>query len=458
MPPVIFLASLCLGFGFKDKEGWTEHESNFTKILQDLGGNSPDVSEAKPKMSIEKASKSSRARVHYSKFTRGKDLTQYSQKDLANIFGKKLLESDNSGAVGNYRSKPEGDDEPKTFGFGFNGTESQTNGDFVTKGKIKEDENDEPKSFGFGYKSNDVQTKNKFSFVSYVSATDTDNNVSKKKKNKKNSDKSPPVNDDSKKIEKDKNMTEAAATVMPNPDVENKCEKKSKNELSVETNSNGFGNPNFSESFNNSGLDETIVNNLYEVVRKKKSKTVQVCNGQNFTESGTVEANGDLHATGKRKKTKSKGCNSPNVIKDAVVTEATANELEIVKKKKRKSKGCDNPNFTELPDTEGNNSIETVDNLYEIIRKKKKKTKSDGSGNQSVETKTEDDFTTNGNLFEVVRVKKSKSKGCANPNFDESSDNHRAEVPNGSAYEVTRSQKTKEGGVVNDALNVSIND
>ncbi|XP_030387016.1 PIN2/TERF1-interacting telomerase inhibitor 1 isoform X2 [Scaptodrosophila lebanonensis] len=112
------------GLGYKARDDqWTAHEQVFDGLLQSLNGDEGAIDPAgetsdmetrpigfgfkqiektvKPNklkekisgISLEEKSKQSRARVHYKKFTRGKDLSQYSEKDLANIFGKKEAEN-----------------------------------------------------------------------------------------------------------------------------------------------------------------------------------------------------------------------------------------------------------------------------------------------------------------------------------------------------------------------------
>lgn len=93
------------GIGFdrlKDNQ-WTDTEHSFNELLQNLNNsnsNSNDEDEGTKSSkktsksaakSLEEMSKQSRARVHYKKFTKGKDVYKYSEKDLANIFGKKSL-------------------------------------------------------------------------------------------------------------------------------------------------------------------------------------------------------------------------------------------------------------------------------------------------------------------------------------------------------------------------------
>lgn len=82
-----------LGYEALKDNQWTENESQFDSLLQALNGNpgSGDDTVKSEKKSLEEKSKSSRARVHYKKFTRGKDVHKYSEKELANILGKKTL-------------------------------------------------------------------------------------------------------------------------------------------------------------------------------------------------------------------------------------------------------------------------------------------------------------------------------------------------------------------------------
>lgn len=87
------------GIGFKDSgEEWLKHQNDFSELLANLSGENTEVEEndvsiSAGKASLELKSKQSRARVHYHKFTRGKDLSRYSSKDLAQILGPDTLKS-----------------------------------------------------------------------------------------------------------------------------------------------------------------------------------------------------------------------------------------------------------------------------------------------------------------------------------------------------------------------------
>ncbi|KAI8437439.1 hypothetical protein MSG28_011762 [Choristoneura fumiferana] len=82
------------GLGFEDRnDQWTKHEDNFNALLANLSNGDDKDSQLHSGVSLEIKSKKSKARVHFHKFTRAKDLSRYSEKDLANIFGKKTLKS-----------------------------------------------------------------------------------------------------------------------------------------------------------------------------------------------------------------------------------------------------------------------------------------------------------------------------------------------------------------------------
>uniref|UniRef100_A0A1A9WWF9 G-patch domain-containing protein n=1 Tax=Glossina brevipalpis TaxID=37001 RepID=A0A1A9WWF9_9MUSC len=116
------------GLGFQDRDDqWTQHDHNFDGLLKSLNDEKVAISTGRTSdceqefysktstigfvfqktkeektadissgtftekisgISLEERSKKSKVRVHYKKFTKGKDISQYSEKDLANIFGK----------------------------------------------------------------------------------------------------------------------------------------------------------------------------------------------------------------------------------------------------------------------------------------------------------------------------------------------------------------------------------
>nr|CAD7203897.1 unnamed protein product [Timema douglasi] len=79
------------GMGFKEgSEEWTEHQSNFDSLLTQLNGG---IREDQGVTSLEQVSQRSRARLHYKKFTRGKDLSRASAKDLLCILGPAKAEA-----------------------------------------------------------------------------------------------------------------------------------------------------------------------------------------------------------------------------------------------------------------------------------------------------------------------------------------------------------------------------
>ncbi|GJQ85389.1 hypothetical protein Trydic_g10163 [Trypoxylus dichotomus] len=152
------------GIGYKEVEGWTAHEDNFSSLLKNLNQNAGDETDNTQITSLEKKTQKSRARINYHKFTKAKDLSRYSEKDLANIFGKKSLKQKknevkkeeekqienndllvNKGSMIDYFKKKlpnfgrnvendkndESDYETNRVGFGFtqNHTENHQNGD-----------------------------------------------------------------------------------------------------------------------------------------------------------------------------------------------------------------------------------------------------------------------------------------------------------------------------------------
>lgn len=89
-----------LGFNkFGMDDNWTQNEASFDELLKSLNserGDQDDQNESSANKSLLEKSASSRARVHYKKRVQCKDVHKYSEKDLANILGKKTLKEEPS--------------------------------------------------------------------------------------------------------------------------------------------------------------------------------------------------------------------------------------------------------------------------------------------------------------------------------------------------------------------------
>ncbi|XP_077009065.1 PIN2/TERF1-interacting telomerase inhibitor 1 isoform X1 [Tamandua tetradactyla] len=86
---------LGLGATINNEDNWIAHQDDFNQLLAELntchGQETAEPSDNKEKksFSLEKKSKVSKNRVHYMKFTKGKDLSSRSKMDLDCIFGKR---------------------------------------------------------------------------------------------------------------------------------------------------------------------------------------------------------------------------------------------------------------------------------------------------------------------------------------------------------------------------------
>ncbi|KAM4522141.1 PIN2/TERF1-interacting telomerase inhibitor 1 isoform 2-T2 [Odontesthes bonariensis] len=90
-----------LGANTSHEDKWIAHQDDFNDLLAQLnshhGQNASNEasSEEKKGFSLEEKSKTSKKRVHYTKFTKGKDLSSRSETDLNCIFGKRARSAKN---------------------------------------------------------------------------------------------------------------------------------------------------------------------------------------------------------------------------------------------------------------------------------------------------------------------------------------------------------------------------
>ncbi|XP_069579625.1 PIN2/TERF1-interacting telomerase inhibitor 1 [Brachyistius frenatus] len=84
-----------LGTNASQEDNWIAHQDDFNELLAQLNNchSQNNITETPPDeqkgFSLEEKSKTSKKRVHYMKFTKGKDLSSRSETDLNCIFGKR---------------------------------------------------------------------------------------------------------------------------------------------------------------------------------------------------------------------------------------------------------------------------------------------------------------------------------------------------------------------------------
>ncbi|XP_076873053.1 PIN2/TERF1-interacting telomerase inhibitor 1 [Brachyhypopomus gauderio] len=101
--------NLGLGTTVNNEDNWIAHQDDFNQLLAELnnchGQNNEEPTQEN--FSLEEKSKTSKKRVHYMKFTKGKDLSNRSETDLACVFGKRLKQTSDQDESSNGRDSQE---------------------------------------------------------------------------------------------------------------------------------------------------------------------------------------------------------------------------------------------------------------------------------------------------------------------------------------------------------------
>lgn len=437
-----------LGLGFEHRDDqWTQHEQNFSGLLKTLNNeDNNDDSNDKPEengneseeetprvgfgfaptpaanevkkpveklkekisgISLEERSKQSRARVHYKKFTKGKDLAQYSEKDLANIFGKKAVDEQQAAndfyqqLNNNFEKKQEetkeSDKEEETSnGTYIINTGVSVNDYFKSKmealknranGVNKDEENIEEK----GDTSNEVQEE------------ETSKKKKKKKKDKKDQVKEEEQNGEvTPKEQKEENGQMIYSSVSVNDYFKMKME-------ALKNKKNGLNQAETQEETNK--CEELVEDEEVSKKKKKKKKSKEQDNEVEAqqTEQTNIDAEASLETKKKEKKSKKRNAEEeeqkPNEEDSKPKKKKDKTKNEPQEEQEQQTQQVENPNETVLKRKHENNTeqeITEIDLTQEEPRKKKQKKSKSKETTEVIEIVESDQ--------EILKEKKKKKK------------------------------------------------
>ncbi|XP_017839571.1 PIN2/TERF1-interacting telomerase inhibitor 1 isoform X2 [Drosophila busckii] len=389
-----------LGYETRDDQ-WTVHEEGFNGLLKSLNGGevekdngnaSASEEESRPMgfgfkaapkaedtpktlkekisgVSLEESSKSSKARVHYKKFTRGKDLSRYSEKDLANIFGKKATEATEAPVQVVQEPEEEKEVNPNFAGVqtlqtglsvqdyfkqkmeamknrlknGTVGTKPLLNEDNPAVETMAADENKEPvkKKKKRKDKELEIAEQNGEAVETQTQSTD-DNNVDEPVKKKKN--------------KKSKQQEDVMLETEPIEETTAKKEKKKKSKRATEEEST---------KLEEAALEQVEDENPPKRKKHKKNKAAEA--EEPLPTPELPEATQDVEVK-KKKKSKSKAAEEPMQLETEQVP-AETEDMQVKKKKKSKNKST-----VEEPQPEHHTESLPADSPKKSKKKSKKET------------------------------------------------------------------------------------
>ncbi|XP_074660052.1 uncharacterized protein LOC141912638 [Tubulanus polymorphus] len=437
-----------VGCTAKHADNWIAHQDDFNSLLSSLqdnhsgsGSNTPNNNEESAVASLEEKSKTSKGRVHYHKFTRGKDLSAYKGQDLNCILGKRKRASQQLEET----EKPE-DIEPKKPSV-ENGSNTTVSAHSVQEyfamkmaalKKLRDKKNDvvdsdctSQSNVNIGADDNGIngevetpEISKKRKRESRDESEDADSVKSKKKRKKEKKDKKmktpdePPssetvadVDEDSSKSKKHKKKKKSADKEEDLSPDEKKSKKKKKKSKSNGDNDDDDEKLEAATKIEDGSRDDDDVQSVDVTVKVKKSKKKKKSRDNETTSvdlektSAKVDepapvADETSSEAKKSKKSKRKDVESDAVTSNVSVSNSSDVSSKKMKKSKKSKRKTTENNAMTHNDSVSNSSLESVS--ADVSSKKAKKSKKSRKNRSDDDSKSESDARTTTNSSEIA--------------------------------------------------------